>query len=300
MPRIKLRPLSFKTKKIIIHFTNLVKYTWAHPANQGARSRALLRLINFQLRGRVLRQRTLTRIGDQSRIWADVHRYASLKVVCANPPDYPEMLVWRQTLRARDLFVDVGANVGSYAIWAADLGADVIALEPADDAFALLMENISLNGYKVDTVHAAGGAFSGVARFTSGRDDWNCLDIRGSVEVPMVTIDSIIGDRTVAGLKVDVEGFEIDVLQGCKRALSEHRIQLMQLEWNATSETAKRADRYPVARLLAEYGYGLYRPDSIGRLVPLASYCFGSDVFARPCSFPGEPDTQEGTASMSS
>ena len=40
------------------------------------------------------------------------------------------MLVWQQALRPGDLFVDVGANIGSYAIWAADLGADVIALEP--------------------------------------------------------------------------------------------------------------------------------------------------------------------------
>ena len=51
----------------------------------------------------------------------------------------------------------------------------------------------------------------------------------------MFAIDSIVGKRTVAGMKVDVEGFEIDVLRGCERALSEHRVRSIQLEWNATS-----------------------------------------------------------------
>ena len=40
------------------------------------------------------------------------------------------MLIWQQVLQSGDLFVDVGTNVGSYTIWAADLGAEVIALEP--------------------------------------------------------------------------------------------------------------------------------------------------------------------------
>jgi hypothetical protein len=98
----------------------------------------------------------------------------------------------------------------------------------------------------------------------------------------MVTIDSIIEDRTVAGMKIDVEGFEIEVLRGCKRALSEQRIRLIQLEWNANSKEAVGADRRPVADLLTEHGYSLYRPDRKGVLVPLIDISFGPDVFARP------------------
>ena len=60
--------------------------------------------------------------------------------VYGNPPNYPEMVTWRQVLRPADLFVDVGANIGSYSIWAGEMGANVIALEPADDTFALLSE----------------------------------------------------------------------------------------------------------------------------------------------------------------
>ena len=265
------------------HLWKLFKFVWTHPANEGARLRALVRLLRFHASGKVLHRRTLARLGQRSMLWADRSRWEASKVVYANPPDHPEMLAWQQVLQPGDLFVDVGANVGNYAIWAGELGAEVIALEPAADTLALLNENVALNGYPVETIQAAAGASCGIARFTSGLDCVNRLDPEGSVETTMVTIDSIIRERKVAGMKVDVEGFEIEVLRGCERALSEHRIELIQLEWNATSKMAVGTDRRPVADLLAEYRYCLYRPNRDGELVPITDLRFGPDVFARPC-----------------
>ena len=103
----------------------------------------------------------------------------------------------------------------------------------------------------------------------------------GNVEAKIVTIDSVIENRTVSGLKIDVEGFEIEVLRGCARALSERRIRLVQLEWNGTSQAAVGTDRQPVADFLASYGYRLYRPDQSGTLLSVADASFGPDVFAR-------------------
>ena len=194
------------------------------------------------------------------------------------------MLTWRKFLRPGDLFVDVGANVGSYSIWAAELGAEVIALEPAEDTFALLEENVALNGYPIKAIRAAAGATQGSARFTHGQDCVNRLHPNGATETEVLTLDSIVGDRIVSGMKVDVEGFEIDVLRGCERALSEHRVRLLQLEWNGTSMQAVGTDRRPVARLLEEFGYGLYCADRSGGLSPLNDLRFRPDVFARPRS----------------
>jgi FkbM family methyltransferase len=194
------------------------------------------------------------------------------------------MLVWRKSLTHGDLFIDVGSNIGSYAVWAAELGAEVIALEPAADTFALLEENVALNGYAIETVRAAAGAAAGTARFSSGRDCVNRFDPHGSAETSVVTIDSIVGSHLIAGMKVDVEGFEIEVLRGCEQALAEHRLRLLQLEWNPTSLAAVGTDRQPVAELLAKYGYSLYRAASDGSLEPLADLSFGADVFACPSS----------------
>ena len=260
----------------------VIRYVWEHPSNAGHRPRALLRLLRYQARARLLRRRAIARLGERSRIWVDLHRTSASKAIYANPPDVPEMLVWRQALHDGGLFVDVGANVGTYTIWAADCGAEVVALEPAADTFGLLLENVALNGYQVMAIQAAAGDRCGTARFTTGGDSGNRLDPAGPVETRLVTVDSVIGGRYVAGMKVDVEGFEIDVLRGCTRALSERRIGLIQLEWNAMSQQSLGADRRPVAELLARHGYQLFRPDPRGRLVSVADPGFGTDVFARP------------------
>jgi FkbM family methyltransferase len=262
---------------------DVLRFVWNHPANEDARFRAVMRSVRFQARGRLTGRRAIARLGERSSVWADLHRNGASKVVYANPPDHPEMLVWRKVLRPRDLFIDVGANIGSYAIWAAELGAEVIALEPAQDTFALLMDNINLNGYPIKAIRAAAGASCGTARFTVGRDTVNYMDPNGSVETRVVTIDSIVGGRSVAGMKVDVEGFEIEVLRGCERMLAEHRIGLIQLEWNRTSLKAVGADRMPVADLLSRHGYILLRPDRNGALVPESDNSFGPDMFARAC-----------------
>jgi FkbM family methyltransferase len=258
----------------------VIRYVWEHPANSRHRLCALLRAVRYQVQARLLGRRAMARLGERSRLWVDLHRTAAAKVMYANPPDLPEMLVWHRALRGGGLFVDVGANIGTYTLWAAELGAEVIALEPAADTFDLLQENIALNGYSVTSVRAAAGDHCGTARFTAGLDAGNSLAEDGPVITDLVTVDSLIGDRRVTGMKVDVEGFEIDVLYGCARALAGRRIGMIQLEWNEASRMAVGTDRQPVAELLNGYGYRLYRPGPAGCLVPIADPGFGADVFA--------------------
>jgi FkbM family methyltransferase len=262
--------------------TSVARYIWTHPANSGQRPAAVLRVLRYHLTARLLGRRTIARLGDRSSLWVDLHRTAAAMVLYANPPDLPEMMAWRRVLGPGEIFIDVGANVGTYTIWAAELGADVIALEPAADAFALLQENLALNGYAARAIKAAAGAACGTARFTAGQGAANRLDPDGSVETDVVTVDSLVGDRVVAGLKVDVEGFELEVLRGCAEALTQQRIRLVQLEWNMASEAALGTDRRSVVELLAGYGYALYRPDAAGRLLPITDPGYGPDIFACP------------------
>src|ERR1700728_3907184 len=82
----------------------IVRFVWGHPANSGRRLRAVLRAARYQAQTRLLRRRAMARLGERSRLWVDLHRTAASKVLYANPPDLPEMLVWQRALPAGGLF----------------------------------------------------------------------------------------------------------------------------------------------------------------------------------------------------
>ena len=260
-----------------------------HPGNRYNRAARLAAAFGFQMTGRLLKRRKLTRIGTHSYMWADVHNGASFKAYCGNPPDWSEMTAWRRLLRRGDLFIDVGANSGSYTLWAADAGAEVIAIEPDTASRHLLLENIALNGYSVEVLPIALGPEPGRMLLTSGLgvnyllpDGTDGSSRVPSQEVVVETLDNVIGDLTAKGVKIDVEGAELLVLQGARRALAEQRIRCIQLEWNLSSLSPLGTGRQPVALLLDGYGYGLFRPDSQGELHFVEQVTDDADVFAMP------------------
>ena len=65
------------------------------------------------------------------------------------------MQVWMRHLRYGDIFVDVGASVGLYTILAAELGCEVISVEPLARNLRQLSANLSLNGYSSEIIASA-------------------------------------------------------------------------------------------------------------------------------------------------
>lgn len=94
-------------------------------------------------------------------------------------------------------------------------------------------------------------------------------------------LDNVLGDRHAAGVKIDVEGAERLVLEGARQALAEHRIRLLQLQWNRRSQLHFGETREPVRRLLSGYGYQFLRLDRYGILHPAdACEMSADDLFA--------------------
>ena len=269
----------------------VVLFTWRHPSNRGHRLKKVAEVVKFQLTGRLAHRRAIAPVGKRSRLWADAGTYISARALYANPLDWNEMLVWQRVLGKGSLFVDVGANVGLYTVWALDTGADVLAIEPNRRSLEQLEENLALNGYQAEIARLAVGEAPGTLTMTTELDQQNHLVLAGDNDgaasvatetVEVRTLDDVVGDRTVDGLKIDVEGAELLVLKGATRLLAERRIKLIQMEWNYLSESMLGQDRAPVAALLDAAGYDLFRPDENGELVPLDGVGYGPDVFAKP------------------
>jgi FkbM family methyltransferase len=260
----------------------LATKVWTHPANERRRLAQLVQAVRFQLRGRILRKPTLVPLGEQSTLLATLDSSAAILVAYANPPDYDEWQVWRRFLRSGDLFVDVGANIGTYSILAAERGARVIAVEPNVENVRRLRANLDLNGYEAEVWEIALTDSPSMLHFTTHLDCENHIAAPGTpntVAVRGETFDVMIENRHVRGMKIDVEGAELQVLRGAGKALAAGRIELLQLEWNDYARRNYGESRHRAAELLAEHGYRLYRPNGYGGLAS-SDAAEGSDVFA--------------------
>ncbi len=139
-----------------------------------------------------------------------------------------------------DLVFDVGAHVGDRSAAFAALGARVIALEPQPDVRRLL-ERLTRGSERITVRGEAVGAGPGTARLaisrrtptvsslaerwrtTLPRDNAGFQDVRWdeAVEVPVTTLDLLIAEHGVPRFcKIDVEGYEAEVLRGLSRPLA--------------------------------------------------------------------------------
>ena len=226
--------------------------------------------------------------GERSRIYARKAGDSSSRTPLARLPDWPEMAVWQAWLKPGALFVDIGANVGLYTLLATECGSEVIAIEPVNATAAALRRNLDLNGI-ADGVHVEEVALlnrNGTAVLEGADPNRQSARWSDNGGVRTTTLDEVLGQRTASGVKVDVEGNERLVLEGATRALGEHRIGLMQLEWNHTSMMALGEGRAPVARLIRRAGYALVRVGASSRNLTVMgddeAERDGRDVFAIP------------------
>lgn len=159
--------------------------------------------------------------------------------------EFEDMALLLHLLRGDDCFVDIGANVGSYSILAAGVcGARVLAFEPVPQTFAKLVRNLRVNGIEslaVGELVAAGEA-TGTLKFTADLDTRNQVApeaYRGKViEVPVRALDQLLVNFPAVMWKVDVEGFEEQVLRGAGNALRNPELRVVLLEGTSQEITA--------------------------------------------------------------
>lgn len=144
-------------------------------------------------------------------------------------PDYnlEELQFLRTHVRKGGVFVDVGANVGTYALaLARDVGeaGKVIAIEPHPVTHARLAFNNAASAYQqVKLVQAACGADEGELLIETDGDNLgashivSCNASGKAIRVPSLRLQRILeeaGVTSVDALKIDVEGYEDRVLTG--------------------------------------------------------------------------------------
>lgn len=140
-----------------------------------------------------------------------------------------EVRAFLELLEGSDTVLDVGANVGFYSCLAASRGKHVLSFEPSPRNLQFLFRNLVENGLQNTEVFPVGLAkqcglsriygFGGISSFVAG---WGQAETSRYSLVPVTTLDTLVAKRFEGKrllIKVDVEGFEREVLAGATETL---------------------------------------------------------------------------------
>jgi FkbM family methyltransferase len=172
-----------------------------------------------------------------------------------------EANLFRQLLRPGDVAIDAGANIGALTVpiaRAVGPRGEVHAFEPQRQCFQILCANVALanlenvrcywagvgdddNCLAVPLINHAEPGNYGALRL--GHDaDWRPrIDRVRYDNVPLVALDRHHRDHPTRLLKIDVEGMELDVLEGAAELIEEHG-PFIYLENNSRSHAADLID----------------------------------------------------------
>ncbi|MBM4093034.1 MAG: FkbM family methyltransferase [Planctomycetes bacterium] len=119
------------------------------------------------------------------------------------------------------LFVDVGASIGAHAIRVARLRhCRVLAIEPHPAHRELLVLNAMLNGVTLTVLPVAVGATTTEVRMAGIGGGCHVARYDQSPNTFVIqqdTLDNLVGDQRADCVKIDVEGYECEVLAGAHR-----------------------------------------------------------------------------------
>jgi FkbM family methyltransferase len=143
----------------------------------------------------------------------------------------------------------------------------VYAFEPDPVTFAKLRDNF-LNEPRVHPIHAGLYSHGGSLRFRDDASRGAIFAADGEIEMPVTTIDEVLGDRRLTYVKMNIEGAEIDALRGGRNAISKWRPRL------ALSVYHRASDLWRIPQLVLELNpdYELYLRQHDGGIIETVLY----------------------------
>ncbi len=202
--------------------------------------------------------------------------------------EFEHMLFLGRALQDVETFIDVGANVGVFAVTIAQAfpNRKVIAVEPLAANYSRLCHNIRLNGlgnvravhgavtpevgevaFYANPIHDGGGSVVPPDAYRTGDvaisvDEYVRAhpDFKERIQVLSVPLDTLVGGPAV--VKVDVEGGEVGVLASGQEAMRSRLLRAIVVEVRETTAGS-------VVELLRGQGYACLMLDRKGRRHPV-------------------------------
>ena len=222
---------------MINSFFRTLQFIHNHPLASRNRSLAISNWLRWQISSSILKMPVVCPWIEPSKLIVERGMTGATGNIYAGLHEFVDMAFCLHLLRVGDLFVDVGANIGSYTVLASKvIGTNSLTLEPVPQTFERLQRNIDINNisYLVDARCCAVGASSDAIKFSVDRDTTNQVvddKYNGTwIEVPVVSLDKLLQDSKPTLIKIDVEGYESEVMKGSEKILKSDSLLAILLE----------------------------------------------------------------------
>ncbi len=179
--------------------------------------------------------------------------------------------VFTQCVKKGDVALDIGANIGINTIRLAKLVGDngkVFSFEPVPYIISRFQENIKLNAIEnVSLIPVALGSEDEELRisFSENEENKGATSLRNRDEEGiMIKVrcgDKLLEENSISNvnfIKIDVEGFEWEVLQGLERTIEKYRPTLI-VEWDIDYQNRADTDIDKWAKYIEMHSYELYQ-----------------------------------------
>ena len=175
-----------------------------------------------------------------------------------------------ENLPSGGVFIDVGSNEGFYAVLAAKqvgAGGRVVAIEPQQRLIPVIERNVELNHFKNVTVvnaalsdgqDATGMIWLSPSTIAGGSSLRARYKISQPQAVALKSMDTLFDECAVATadvVKIDVEGFEQEVIRGSTELLKARRIALLMVEYHEHILNAHGLRSQDSHDLICSFGY---------------------------------------------
>lgn len=274
---------------------NTIKFIIDHPLNQEHKLGSIIRFAKWQVGSRLVPGAIVYDWVNGSKFFVKTGETGLTGNIYTGLHEFPDMGFLLHFLRGEDLFVDIGANVGSYTILACSaVGARGVAFEPVPSTYKRLVENMRLNHLdeRVKCINKGVGFQQGSIAFTSDSDTTNHALASGEqcankVTVEVTSLDAALQGECPSLIKIDVEGYETPVLEGAPEILKNQTLHAVIMELNG-SGSRYGFDESKILELMLSNGFDTYSYNPLSReLIGLEgkNLNLGNTLFVRSKSF---------------
>jgi FkbM family methyltransferase len=263
-----------------------------HPLTSRQKGAAYKRFARWQIGSRILGNAAVMPFVDDTRLVVHTGMTGATGNCYVGLMEFAEMGFVLHYLREGDLFGDIGANVGVFTVLASGVRrARTVAVEPSPAAIEHLVDNVNLNRLAplVQIRQMGVSSAKGSVRFTAAMDTKNHVATDGEagavIDVPVETLDDVFADEPPLLLKIDVEGFETEVLRGARRLLADPRLDALIVELNGAGRRYG-FDEAAIHQDLLRHGFQCHGYDALRRsLTPLATFGTHNTLYLRNPEF---------------